>query len=222
MKQFLKITFALLPVLLVFSCKNSNNNDVPYGRQVMKEIFPALMDSLYLETMFLITPPPAEEVKDSITGKINIIPIPAGRRNKDLFRQQLKERYNDSAVITLVVNDEVHETDKNVLKEMEQKIYHSPLTAGMGYRFSPGEIVNGSLCKAVSYAAYTQSMKKGNDPFVLKDFSFTTIVFNKELNRGFLQCDYVCGSLCGFGFRILINKEKERWGIERVELLWVS
>lgn len=215
-------TCAVLFSLLSFSCNNGNNNDTRLDRQVMKEIFPSLMDSLYVETMFSLSPPPAEQIRDSVTGQSITVPIAASKRNKDQFRKELADKYKDSLIITLVVNDEVHTLHTSAVHDFEIKYSSSDKTVNQGYRLGPDEIINGKLCRTVLYSVYTVSPKPVSQLLFLKDFSLSIIVFNKDLNRGMLHCDYVCGNLCGFGYEIYIKKENEKWVIDRVEQIWVS
>jgi len=51
---------------------------------------------------------------------------------------------------------------------------------------------------------------------------FTRIQFDTEQKYGILDGGFVCGKLCGQGFRIYIKKENGKWLIDKIRGTWVS
>ncbi len=51
---------------------------------------------------------------------------------------------------------------------------------------------------------------------------FTRIQFDKDKKFGILDAGFVCGGLCGQGYRIYIKKKNSKWIIDKIEGTWIS
>jgi hypothetical protein len=54
------------------------------------------------------------------------------------------------------------------------------------------------------------------------DLSFSRVVFNADMSRGFVYVSHTCGSLCGDGTYFSLVKENGDWKVEKQWTHWVS
>ena len=219
MTQLLKITLIGL-MIATFSCNNRKQVDVEIDKTVMKEIFPSLMDSMYVEIMFSMSPPPVEEIFHSGSGKFILRPANKSELFKKEIRNELIEHKKDSTAITIVLNDTIHELNEDAKLKFQTKYVLSKNYFASGYKVDLDTTIQNKSYKIVLSSTY----KPRPDAFeiVLKELSFSRILFNKEQNKGMLTCEYFCGLLCGNGYRIFIKQMHDKWIIDYIEHAWVA
>lgn len=212
----LKLIVIILIVMTV-SCNNTERQ-LTSERRIMMDIFPAMIDSIYVETTFTKLPPPIEIITDTVTGKQVTRPVMATDRLRQHTMEQLRQRKASGVVTTIIIDDTiqpVHAADLEGLPiaftdTSNNKPYHLEWNNSMqpkGIRLIPS-----SRYKAINR----------QDVHILNKLSFSRILLNKERDKGVLACTYSCGGLCGNGYRVYIKKSGNRWIIERIEHAWVA
>jgi hypothetical protein len=56
----------------------------------------------------------------------------------------------------------------------------------------------------------------------LKEVSFSRIIFDADKAHSMLTCEYVCGVLCGNGYRIFVKKIHDKCIVDYIERTWIS
>jgi hypothetical protein len=205
--------------VITFSCKNKKRLEVEIDKPVMKEIFPSLIDSMYVEVLFALRPPPVEEVYDSISGKTVLRSIAKTIQFKEQIRNELAEQKKDSAIVTIVINDSIHPLAEDEKLKFQSKHVLSDNIFGSGYKTDlDTKIIPGfKIVLSSQYKPTDAPLDK-----VLKEFSFSRVVFDKDQNIGITTCEYVCGGLCGNGYRIFIKKVHNKWTVDYIEQAWIA
>lgn len=54
------------------------------------------------------------------------------------------------------------------------------------------------------------------------ELAFSKIHFNDKKDEGIFETTYYCGSKCGVGFLIDIQKKEDEWIITKIEQIWIS
>ena len=203
-----------------FSCKNRNKVTEEIDKTVMKEIFPSLIDSMYVEILFAMRPPPVEEIFDSVSGKTVMQPTDKNEFLKQKIRNELVELKKDSTAITIVLNDTIHSLAEDEKLKFQSKHALFQNAFDDGYKI----VLDSQLQTKGFQIVLASTYKPTADPFarVLKEFSFSRILFDKEQKKGMLTGEYVCGGLCGNGYRIFIKKVQDKWTIDYIEHAWMA
>lgn len=219
MSQLARIILIGLAVV-AFSCKNRTEAGMETDKAVMNEIFPSLIDSMYVEILFAMRPPPVEEAFDSVSSKTVIRPSDKTELFKERIRNELIEQKKDPATFTIVLNDTIHPLARNEKLKFQSKYVLSENSFDKGCKIDLDAQIQPAGFKIVLSSTY----KPTGDPFerVLKELSFSRIVFNKEQNKGMLTGEYACGGLCGNGYRIFIKQVQNKWVIDYIEHAWVE
>jgi len=213
---------------LAASCTSKHNNELDYDKVVMQEIFPSLLDSMYVEITFSMTPPRVKEVVDSITGKKELKPVENGQIDKEIIRVELSSCEKDLNYIIIVLNDSIHALSKDDLESFRSKYSTSRDRTNnshlqKSYFLPLSDLTFRNCFKLILSSEYRRTF---NDSMMfvpqLKEVSFSRIVFDADKTHGMLTCEYVCGGLCGNGYRVYIKKEEGKWTIQRIEHAWIS
>lgn len=225
----LRITITFIFALsLIASCTSKRNSEPDFDKTVMQEIFPSLLDSLYVEITFSMTPPKITEVIDSITGKTELKPVEKSAVDREKIVNDLSSCDRDSNHIIIVLSDSIHALYNNDLETFRSKYPLSRDTIDKSgfqksYLISLNDLTVRNCFKLKLSSEYKPT---SNDSvqFVrqLKEVSFSRIIFDTDKTQGMLTCEYICGRLCGNGYRVYIKKEKEKWIIQCIEHSWMS
>ena len=62
--------------------------------------------------------------------------------------------------------------------------------------------------------------------FIPKDIYFVVefkrIVFNENLDKGFLRVGALCGKLCGQGYDVWLKKVNNKWVVYKIKRTWIA
>lgn len=218
----------LISLCLTVSC-TSNYNSVPdIDKAVMQQIFPSLVDSMYIEITFSMTPPPIAEMVDSITGRKELKPVEKGSLDRQLIRNTLSSCEQDSNYITIVLSDSIHALFNDDLETFKSKYSLTKDTTSTtflqnSYLLPLNDFAVRACFKLILSSKYQPT---SNDSMMyvrqLKEFSFSRIIFNSDKTHGMLTCEYVCGTLCGNGYRVFIKQVNTKWVIDYIEHAWIA
>ncbi|KAF2340874.1 hypothetical protein [Flavobacterium tistrianum] len=234
MKKIVSFLF-ITSIILFISCKKEIS-DLEFEKKVMTEIFPSLIDSTCMDTRLFINFPPeyGESIFDKTGHFIGVDSTKATKEQKQkLLEWKIKtEKIKKDTSKIVIAFDPIIEYSNEDLKEYLEKQFKNVKA------FVPKEKV---------YNEYIFDFKKIklNNRFELRNknqfpkergkiwetkynfnFSgtvfFTRIQFDQNKKFGVLNGGFVCGRLCGQGFRIYIKKINENWIIDKIEETWVS
>ncbi|MBK6938399.1 MAG: hypothetical protein IPH18_17250 [Chitinophagaceae bacterium] len=177
----------------------------------MREIFPSLIDSMYVEITFSMTPPRITEVVDSITGKKKLQTLEKGKTDRELIRNDLSSCEQDSNYIIIVLKDSIHAVYKDNLDIFQSKYSLPKDSTGnsyfqKSYFLTLADLTYRNCFKLKLSSDYAPTF---NNPamFVrqISEVSFSRIIFDADKTHGMLTCEYICGGLCGNGYRVLLK-----------------
>ena len=219
---------SILALCLTVTCTSKNSSEPDFDKAVLRQIFPALLDSMYVEIKFSMTPPKITEVVDSITGKKELQPVAKGTTDRELISNDLSLFDRDSIYITIVLSDSIHALANEELEIFQLKYSLSKnLLSNSDFKKSyllPLNDLNARNCFKLKLSS--EYKPTNNDPLMLlrqlKELSFSRIIFDADKTHGMLTGEYVCGGLCGNGYRIFIKKVHEKWIVDYIELAWIA
>ena len=219
-----KLTLIILLGLItvISSCNNRIGVDQEIDKTVMKEIFPALLDSMFFEIMFLMRPAPIEKIFDSVSGNSQLRPSEKTELFKEQIRNELTELKNDSTAITIVINDTIHPLDEDEKRKFQSNHVLSESFFNRSYNVDLNTKKQSTDFTIILSSTYKTKPKPDPVKIVLKVVSFSRIVFNQEQNKGMLTCEYICGGHCGNGFRIFIKQVSGQWTVDYIGHTWVA
>lgn len=221
MNSLYKIAIYFSLLASISSCREEKSIDPDFDKKVMAEIFPALMDSVWVEIRFSHAPPAITNVYDSSSKKTIARPIAKDQAFKQGFIDELKQMRNKDAVIMVVINDSIHKIDEEDKQRLTTH-FQSALPGGdndqASYKINLAEYKAGKPFKLIEAAGFAR-IKTIDEipPLLLRDIGFSRIAFDKEKKFGVLTCEFHCGLQCGSGYRIFIKKLDNHWIVEAIE-----
>ncbi|WP_316636311.1 hypothetical protein [uncultured Flavobacterium sp.] len=219
-----KIYFALLFVsgIILTSC-NNKEVDLQFEKDVMYEVYPALIDSVWVNAVLTYIPPPSPGV-DPSEYKLN-------RRNesKKRFNEELADFKKRKFPVDLVILDKAISRQKG--KELQEHFKDAVLSENnildtLDYKFDRK--------KLDSYQAfhlhYVSKIYRRNEVKIYNNCCYSIrgvlvlsrIQFDDEKKYGVLTAGIECGDMCSYGYRIYIKKVKDKWVIDKIEDGWIA
>ncbi len=213
-------------VLLISSC-TLEKSEKELQKEVMDDIFLALIDSLHRDYRVGFRPPPplakGVVMNDSIKkshAQILKKAIKDSRRRLDSVRK-------DSSKLNIAIHDTVFDERKRyLLDDLRSPKYNEhewdTLTGYTSYRIDISKFQENKLFRF----KYGSELPKDQNQWYKLGFyeliGFSTIVFDKEKTNGAMGAWSYCGRLCGSGFRVFVKKENGKWVIDKIEFTSVS
>jgi hypothetical protein len=216
--------FALLLFcgIILTSCDNKTAS-LQFEKDVMYEIYPALMDSVWVKAVLTYVPPPPPGVRES-EYKLN-----KEKESDKRFNTELAEFKKKKIAVDLVFFDKAVVRDN--AKELQEHfkdavISEKSISDTLEYKFDRKQLD----AYKVFHLQYITKTPKGNERQLYDNCCYSirgTIVlsrieFDAEKKYGLLTAGIECGSLCGYGYRIFIKKIKEKWIIDKIEKAWIA
>ena len=198
-----------------------------FQKEVMDEIFIALVDSLHWDHRIPLRPPPppppgfkendsTKRVRDSI----RVLWIKEYHSKLDSIRK-------DTSKLNIGIHDTVNDERKRYLlddlRSPKYNEYHwDTLTGYTSYRIDISNFQENKLFRFKYGSELPEDQNQWYELGFHELIGFSTIVFNKEKTNGALGAWSDCGRLCGSGFLVFIKKENGKWVIDKIELTSVS
>ncbi|MWB95505.1 hypothetical protein GON26_14135 [Flavobacterium sp. GA093] len=224
----IKIVFITLFITLI-SCERKIN-DLEFEKNVMTEILPSLIDSTCIDSRILNLPPPLGkpiyDKDDNYVGR-DTTEIKTEREN---WKKELARIKNDTSKIVIAFNPIIETAEESNQNELvahfgKKIIPDSIQIVTENYRidFEKIKLNQNFKLRDLSKFPNRDTIWKTKYKFIFSGvFSVSRIQFDKEKKYGVLSAGFVCGRLCGQGFRIFIKKVNDKWIIDEVEGTWVS
>lgn len=224
MKKLHKITFILFLIILISSCDNKTS-ELDFEKNVMLEIYPNLIDSLW--------------VYNSISNSVSFVKLDKndkviGVEPKDKLKQeytkQLADIKKDTSRIFIVILDSISRIqpfERNELKNRHKNVslYKNKEFDSLEYSIEQKKFTSAKHFKV----KYITKFKMNERVWESKNaysfwgvVAFSRIQFDTEKKYGILTSSVICGGLCGHGYRFFIKKMKDKWIIDKVEEAWIS
>ncbi|WP_427875119.1 hypothetical protein [Flavobacterium sp. MMS24-S5] len=218
-----KIYFTLLFISLIIlaGCNNRESN-LKFEKDVMYKVYPALIDSIWVNAVLTYVPPPPPGV-DPSEYKLN-------RRNESnkRFNKELAEFKKKKFPVDLVFLDKtvVRNNSKKLQDHFKDAVISENNTLDtLNYKFNRKRLDSYQAFKL----HYVPRIPRGNDRRFYNEccysirgvISLSRIQFDDEKKYGILTAGIECGGMCGYGYRIFIKKVKNKWVVDTIEDAWI-
>jgi hypothetical protein len=220
-----KIYFALFLIsgIIITSCANKTDS-LQFEKDVMYEVYPDLIDSVWVNALQVFVPPPPPQVKDTLEYII--------RRKKEYkkqFNEELAESKKKHFKLDLVILDKAISKQKG--KELQEHFKNAVVAENaildtLDYKLDRK--------KLDSYKAfhlhYVSKIPRENDRKFYNECCYSIrgliilsrIQFDDEKKYGVLTAGIECGGMCGYGYRIFIRKVNNKWVVDKIEEAWIA
>lgn len=218
----------LITLCLTTSCTSKHDSEPDIDTFVMQEIFSSLMDSIYVEVMFSMTPPKIVKIANGESNGKELASVEKKSIDRQSIRNSLSSCERSKNYTIIVLSDSIHAIPFNDFEIFKSKY---PTTKNAinttfsqnSYLFPLNDVTVRPCFKLVLSSKYHPI---SNDSMMyvrqFKEVSFSRIIFNSDKTYGMLTCEYVCGGLCGNGYRVFIKQVGTKWLIDYIELAWVA
>ncbi len=218
----LYFTLLLFCGIILISCNNKTNS-LQFEKEVMYEIYPALIDSVWVKAVLTYVPPPPSGVSDS-EYKLN-----KEKESDKRFNAELAEFKKKKFAIDLVFYDKavVRDNSKQLQEHFTDAIISKKnISDTLEYRFDRKKL---DAYKAF-HLQYVTKTPRGNERQLYENCCFSVrgvivlsrIQFDTEKKYGILTTGIECGPLCSYGYRIFLKKVKDKWVIDKIEKAWIA
>jgi hypothetical protein len=217
-----KIISILLLLILIFGCGNKNS-ELEFEKDVMLEIYPNLMDSIWVHDSSINNLP---FVKLDKKGKV----IGYEEQNKNEIRKENKrvlegiKRKNSK--IFAVICDTIYPIRTDEITEFT-KYYKNII---ISKNITNDTLNKEKISKIRNFKIkFVQKFEMSERPWHTNDdynfngmIFFSRIQFDITKKYGILTIETMCGGLCGNGYTIFIKNVNNKWMVDKVELTWIS
>ena len=221
MKKLQKTTILFL-IILFAACKNQAN-DLDFEKDVIVEIFPNLIDSIWVANQINLTPPPVtfnEKSKLWISGENDLHEL---KRNLNLELSNLKkdstkifvEIFEENIPISKVEHNELIKHFKNIEIIIDEN-------DTLKNRLDKSRI-NGNKSLMITYFKFgtrSQQSKVIGYYEIYGMVSISRIKFDKKKEYGVISIG-VHRSTGGNEYRVFIKRIKNKWIIDQIKESWI-
>ena len=231
----MKKIIIILSIIFFTSCKKEIT-ELEFEKKVMAEIFSSLIDSTCVDTRLLFKPPPpfGKPIFDKTGHYVKTDSTKATKeeiQNLKEWKDGIKQIENDTSKIIFAFNPVLRRNRKNIKDNFEKhfpKIIpsESKTEANTEYRFEYQNIKLNNKFKIKDISAFPSDRNvfwETEHNFIFSGVvDYTRIQFDKTKNHGILYGGFICGRLCGQGFRFYIKKKNNKWIIDKMVRTWIS
>ena len=232
--KHLQKTILLISIIFLSSCEKKLS-ELEYEKNVMTQIFPSLIDSTCVDTRIFSNPPPlyGEYITDK-EGHVSVDTTKATDKQRyklEEWKKNLAEIEKDTSKIIVAFEPLIRQSRERMDEGFEKhfsgkKISHSKLKDTLKYKLDFEKIKLNHKFKLKNISEFPKerdAIWNTKYSFVFSGIVyFTRIQFDKDKTCGILDAGFVCGRLCGQGFRIFIKKVNQNWVIDKIDGTWIS
>lgn len=202
----------------------------------MAELLPSLIDSTCIDTRIMLNFPPkyGESIYDKSGHYIGVDSTIATKNEKLKLLEQKKNKLkseNDTSKIIIAFDPKIKKNTENLKEDFEKhfigaKLHSSKRENQTEYILDFKNIKPNNKFELKNISEFPRERvviweTKYNFVFSGADF-FSRIQFDQKRRFGILDGGFVCGRLCGQGFRIYIKRINKKWTIDKVKGTWIS
>lgn len=212
-------------ILLISGC-TLERSEMEFQKEVMDEIFVALVDSLHFDYRIPLRPPPPTppgfEKNDSAIRARNSIRVSWIKE----YHRKLDSIRKDTSKLNIAIRDTIYEGRKYLFDELksrkDKQQEWDTLTAYTDYRIDLSNFQDNEIFRFIYVSKLPADLNQWYDLKVYESIAFSTIVFDKSKTKGVMNGWISCGKGCSSGFLAFVKKENNKWLIDRIEPTWVT
>jgi hypothetical protein len=222
LKKLFKIGAFLLFIMPIICC-NNKEKELQFEKEVMYQVYPDLIDSVWVNAVERYTPPPPPPLKDTPEYRIQ-----RKKEYKKEFNEDLAAFKKKHFKVDVVILDKAVAIQKG--KDLQEHFKEAVISENnildtLDYKFDRK--------KLDSYQAfhlnYVSKIPRGNEIKLYNNCCYSVrgvlilsrIQFDDEKKYGFLTAGINCGDMCGYGYRIYIKKVNDKWVVDKIEEGWI-
>lgn len=222
LKNLFKTALLLLFITLIASC-NNKEKDLQFEKEVFYEVYPALIDSVWVNAVLTYVPPAPPGI-DPSEYKLN-------RRNESnkRFNKELAEFKEKKFPVDLVFFDElaVRDNSKELQKHFKDAVISQDnVTDTLDFKLDRKKLD----AYTAFHLKYVSRIPRGNDRKFYNECCYSVrgivilsrIQFDDEKKYGVLTAGIECGAMCGYGYLIYIKKVNNKWVVDKIEDGWIA
>ncbi|TPG37775.1 hypothetical protein [Flavobacterium pectinovorum] len=221
LKNLFRTAILLLFITLITSC-NKKEKDLQFEKDVMYEVYPALIDSIWVNAVLTYVPPAPPGI-DPSEYKLN-------RRNESnkRFNKELAEFKQKKFPVDLIFFDKVVVRDNS--KELQEHFKDAVISKNNNTDTLEYKLNRKKLDAYTAFhLKYVPRIPRGNDRRFYNECCYSIrgiiilsrIQFDDKKKYGVLTVGIECGDMCGYGYLIYIKKVKDKWVIDKIEDGWI-
>jgi hypothetical protein len=220
-------TIAILALIHLLSGCDNRKSEFEFEKKVMRQIFPDLIDSLWIHSSSLDNLPFVK-----LDKKGNVIGLE--EQDQSVVRKShletLHELKKSKSKLFVAIYDTIHSVGSNHMIDLT-KHYKDAIVAKdkridtIQYPLDRKEFTKIKHIKVLFISKFVMGERpwESNYGYTFNGFiSFSRIQFDDAKKYGVLTCAIDCGGLCGRGYTIFIKKIKNTWVIDSVVDTWIS
>ena len=218
-----KICFILLYIsgIILTGC-NNKEADLQFEKNVMYEVYPALIDSVWVNAMRIYVPASPPGV-DPSEYKLN-----QRKESNKRFNKGLAEFKKSHFKLDLVLLDKaVSKGNRKQLQEhfKDAEIPKENVSDTLEYKFDRKKLNS----HETFYLHYVSKIPRKNDTKIYNQCCYSVrgiiilsrIQFDSKKKYGVLTAGIECGEMCGYGYRIYIKRINNKWIVDKIEDAWI-
>jgi hypothetical protein len=218
-----KIYFTLVFIFgIILTGCNNKEADLQFEKNVMYVVYPALIDSVWVNALRNYVPPPPPGV-DPSEYKLNQRKESNKRFNKDLAEFKMSHFKIDLVILDKAVSKGNGKQLQEHFKDAE--ISKNSVSDTLEYKFDRKRLDS----YETFYLHYVSKIPRKNEIKIYNQCCYSVrgviilsrIQFDSEKKYGVLTAGIECGVMCGYGYRIYIKKEKNKWVVDKIEDAWI-
>ena len=223
----MKKTLFILILICLMSC-SKNENSLDYEKEVMIQIFPSIVDSIFSD--WRISKIPKPYLKKGISDSLRLEKLKRYEKSLADREKRIIEIKNDTSRIVIAISDTIY--TESLLKSSERikdngiEYIFDSITKKIEYKIDLNNFKENEKFRF----KYISEFPKGRNIFRTKyPFYFggaigvSRIQFDKDKKHGILSAGILYAPLDGYGYRIYIKKDKnDNWIIDRIKETWIS
>lgn len=221
LKKLFKMFFFLSIITSTASCINKGA-ELQFEKNVMYEVYPDLIDSVWVNAVQRYTPPPPPPIKDTPEYRNQRKKEYKKEFNKDLAAFKKKHFQVDLIILDKAISKQ---KGKELQEHFKDAVSENNILDTLDYKFDRK--------KLDSYQAfhlkYLSKIPHKNEIKLYDNCCYSVrgilvlsrIQFDSEKKYGVLTAGINCGDMCGYGYLIYIKKVKNKWVVDKIEDSWI-
>lgn len=223
MRKFYFMLLIFCGIILV-SCNNKTDS-LQFEKEVMYEIFPALMDSVWINASRVFVPPPMPEFT-----KEQINTLYSKKKEKKRFNEELAHyKKSNFRMLVVILDKTVKARESSQVLKLHFKnvnIAENIILDTTEYKLDRKKINNYQTFKFI----YLSKIPKEGERLYYNELGhnirgviyFTRIQFDDNKKYGVMYAGLNSGQMRDNGYRIFLKKIKTKWVVDKIEDAWTA
>lgn len=226
MKKLIAIVF----LCIAFSNCEKPKSQIEIEKKVFAEVFPAIIDSIYIDSRLYSHIPPFPKriydkngnfLKEDTTG------LSLKIKKHKLEEKQIKSNTINTKIaidtILTPIKERQYINSQKVFKGIKLHAFDTIQKIKLDLNLLKHNKSERVISTSELPEVHIDDIFQKNKSLKLTGiYSFSRIVFDKTYNYGVLEAGYYCGGKCGQGFLVYIKKVENKWTVFNIEPTWIA